>query len=166
MTAGEIAAAIALARATVSSTLSKLATSGEIQKAVRGYQLARESDTTRRPARPRPGVGTVATSPSRQAAEPPVAEPTAAPPTADPKAAAPSAVDLQPNRARRPGGARRRQRDDRWRGGQRDRAGSRARQRDALTARRRRRADRGRARLPARWRQARAAALSPKGVSI
>ncbi len=103
MTAGAIAAATGLARATVSSTLSKLATSGEIQKAVRGYQLARESDTTRRPARPRPGVGTVATSASRQAAEPPaadhaeppVAEPTAAPPTPDPKAAAPSAVDLQ-----------------------------------------------------------------------
>ena len=65
MTAGEIAAATGLARATVSSTLSKLATSGEIAKAARGYQLARESDTTRRPARPRPSVGTVATSPSR-----------------------------------------------------------------------------------------------------
>ena len=44
MTAGEIAAATGLARATVSTTLSKLATSGEIAKAARGYQLQGESD--------------------------------------------------------------------------------------------------------------------------
>ncbi len=43
MTAGEIAAATGLGRATVSTTLSKLATSGEITKAARGYQLQRES---------------------------------------------------------------------------------------------------------------------------
>jgi DNA-binding transcriptional ArsR family regulator len=45
MTAGEIAAAIGLSRATVSTTLSKLAASAEITKAARGYQLQRESDT-------------------------------------------------------------------------------------------------------------------------
>jgi DNA-binding transcriptional ArsR family regulator len=39
MTAGEIAAATGLAPASVSTTLSKLATSGEIAKAARGYQL-------------------------------------------------------------------------------------------------------------------------------
>jgi DNA-binding transcriptional ArsR family regulator len=39
MTAGEIAAATGLGRATVSSTLSKLATSGAITKAARGYQI-------------------------------------------------------------------------------------------------------------------------------
>jgi hypothetical protein len=41
--AGEIAAATGLARATVSTTLSKLAASGEIAKAARGYQLRGES---------------------------------------------------------------------------------------------------------------------------
>jgi DNA-binding transcriptional ArsR family regulator len=40
MTAGEIAAATGLGRATVSTTLSKLAMSGELTKAARGYQLA------------------------------------------------------------------------------------------------------------------------------
>jgi DNA-binding IclR family transcriptional regulator len=44
MTAGEIAAATGLARATISTTLSKLAGSGEVTKAARGYQIARESD--------------------------------------------------------------------------------------------------------------------------
>jgi DNA-binding IclR family transcriptional regulator len=39
MTAGEIAAATGLGRATVSTTLSKLATSGAITKAARGYQI-------------------------------------------------------------------------------------------------------------------------------
>ena len=39
MTAGEVAAKAGLARATVSTTLSKLAKSGEIQKAERGYRL-------------------------------------------------------------------------------------------------------------------------------
>ncbi len=68
MTAGEIAAATGLGRATVSTTLSKLATSGEITKAARGYQLGRESDTNRKPAPPRPSV-TAATTPS-----PPVTE--------------------------------------------------------------------------------------------
>jgi DNA-binding transcriptional ArsR family regulator len=92
MTAGEIAAATGLGRATVSTTLSKLATSGEIAKAARGYQLGRESDTTRKPARPRPSASTVATSPSRPAAEPPAAEPTAVEPqAAEPPAAEPLA---------------------------------------------------------------------------
>jgi DNA-binding IclR family transcriptional regulator len=40
MTAGEVAAKAGLARGTVSTTLSKLAKSGEVQKADRGYQLA------------------------------------------------------------------------------------------------------------------------------
>lgn len=43
LTAGEIAAATGLARATVSTTLSKLAASGEIAKATRGYQLRHET---------------------------------------------------------------------------------------------------------------------------
>ncbi len=94
MTAGEIAAATGLARASVSTTLSKLATSGEIAKTARGYQLGRESDTTRKPARPRPSVSTVATSPSPQAAEAPVAEPPAAEPTAvQPQAVEPLAAE-------------------------------------------------------------------------
>jgi DNA-binding transcriptional ArsR family regulator len=41
MTAGEVAAASGLARASVSTTLSKLAKSGELVKAQRGYQLPR-----------------------------------------------------------------------------------------------------------------------------
>ncbi|MGO9961372.1 MAG: winged helix-turn-helix domain-containing protein [Solirubrobacteraceae bacterium] len=45
MTAGEIAAATGLARATVSTTLSKLAASGAITKAGRGYQIRHESDS-------------------------------------------------------------------------------------------------------------------------
>jgi DNA-binding transcriptional ArsR family regulator len=39
MTAGEVAAATGLGRATVSTTLSKLAKSGEVAKAERGYRL-------------------------------------------------------------------------------------------------------------------------------
>jgi DNA-binding transcriptional ArsR family regulator len=45
MTAGEIAAATGLVRATVSTTLSKLATSGEVTKAARGYQVRHQSDS-------------------------------------------------------------------------------------------------------------------------
>ena len=41
MTASEVAAKAGLGRATVSTTLSKLANSGEVQKASRGYRLAR-----------------------------------------------------------------------------------------------------------------------------
>jgi hypothetical protein len=44
VTAGEIAATSGLGRATVSSTLSELATSGTIIKAARGYQLRHDSD--------------------------------------------------------------------------------------------------------------------------
>jgi DNA-binding transcriptional ArsR family regulator len=44
MTAGEIAAATGLGRATTSTTLSKLAKSGEITKAARGYQIPHETD--------------------------------------------------------------------------------------------------------------------------
>jgi DNA-binding transcriptional ArsR family regulator len=96
MTAGEIAAATGLGRATVSTTLSKLATSGEIAKAARGYQLQRESDSTRKPARPRPSVSTVATSHSPQAAEPQAAEPQAGEPQAgEPQAGEPQAAEPQ-----------------------------------------------------------------------
>jgi len=40
MTAGEVASATGLGRASVSTTLSKLASSGEVIKAARGYQIA------------------------------------------------------------------------------------------------------------------------------
>jgi DNA-binding IclR family transcriptional regulator len=40
MTAGQVASKAGLARPTVSTTLSKLAKSGEVQKAKRGYQLS------------------------------------------------------------------------------------------------------------------------------
>ena len=40
MTAGEVATATGLGRASVSTTLSKLAKSGDVAKAARGYQLA------------------------------------------------------------------------------------------------------------------------------
>jgi DNA-binding transcriptional ArsR family regulator len=40
MTAGQVATAAGLARPTVSTTLSKLAKNGEVQKAERGYRLA------------------------------------------------------------------------------------------------------------------------------
>ncbi len=39
MTAGEVASKAGLARGTVSTTLSKLAKSGEVEKAERGYRL-------------------------------------------------------------------------------------------------------------------------------
>jgi CRP-like cAMP-binding protein len=41
MTAGEVAAKAGLARPTVSTTLTRLAKSGELQKVERGYRLAR-----------------------------------------------------------------------------------------------------------------------------
>ena len=44
LTAGEVAKATGLARATVSTTLSKLAKSGEIAKAERGYRLPEPPD--------------------------------------------------------------------------------------------------------------------------
>jgi DNA-binding transcriptional ArsR family regulator len=40
MTAGEVATATGLGRASVSTTLSKLAKAGELTKAARGYQIA------------------------------------------------------------------------------------------------------------------------------
>lgn len=46
MTAGEVATKAGLARATVSTTLSKLAKSGEVEKAERGYRLPTPSGTT------------------------------------------------------------------------------------------------------------------------
>jgi DNA-binding IclR family transcriptional regulator len=46
MTAGEVATKAGLGRATVSTTLSKLAKSGEVEKAERGYRLPSASGTT------------------------------------------------------------------------------------------------------------------------
>jgi DNA-binding transcriptional ArsR family regulator len=46
MTAGEVATATGLGRASVSTTLSKLARSGEVTKAERGYRLASASAST------------------------------------------------------------------------------------------------------------------------
>jgi DNA-binding transcriptional regulator GbsR (MarR family) len=43
MTAGEVANATGLGRVRVSTTLSKLAKTGEITKATRGYQLAAQT---------------------------------------------------------------------------------------------------------------------------
>jgi biotin operon repressor len=51
MTAGEVAAATGLGRASVSTTLSKLAKSGEVTKAARGYQLTEQT-----PAQPSPST--------------------------------------------------------------------------------------------------------------
>ena len=99
MTAGEIAAATGLGRATVSTTLSKLASSGEIAKAARGYQLGRESDRTRKPARRRSSTSTDATSPSPEPVEPEAVEPEAVEPDAveaqavEPDAAEPDAAE-------------------------------------------------------------------------
>jgi DNA-binding transcriptional ArsR family regulator len=45
MTAGQVADKTGLARATVSTTLSKLAKTGEVQKAARGYQLQASGKT-------------------------------------------------------------------------------------------------------------------------
>jgi CRP-like cAMP-binding protein len=49
MTAGEVAAATGLGRATVSTTLSKLAKTGEVSKAQRGYILPEPSSRTSAP---------------------------------------------------------------------------------------------------------------------
>ena len=46
MTAGEVATATGLGRASVSTTLSELAKSGELTKAARGYQLAGQTPGT------------------------------------------------------------------------------------------------------------------------
>jgi hypothetical protein len=46
MTAGQVAGSTGLARPTVSTTLSKLAKSGEVQKAERGYRLAEAAPVT------------------------------------------------------------------------------------------------------------------------
>ncbi len=56
MTAGQVADKTGLARATVSTTLSKLAKSGEVQKAERGYRLV--ADGSAPAASPPPGTPT------------------------------------------------------------------------------------------------------------
>ena len=53
MTAGEVAAVTGLGRASVSTTLSKLAKTGEVTKAARGYQIA--GQTTKQAAGPAAG---------------------------------------------------------------------------------------------------------------
>jgi len=45
MTAGEVATATGLGRATVSTTLSRLAKTGEVTKAPRGYQITKPTNT-------------------------------------------------------------------------------------------------------------------------
>jgi TPR repeat protein len=57
-TAGEVASTIGLARGTVSTTLSRLARTGEVLKAERGYRLPAPSETD--------GPGTVASEPERR----------------------------------------------------------------------------------------------------
>jgi DNA-binding IclR family transcriptional regulator len=54
MTAGQIATATGLGRATISTTLSRLAKTGEVTKAARGYELNKPAD--------RPAVEAVAVS--------------------------------------------------------------------------------------------------------
>ena len=53
MTAGEVSAATGVARGTVSTTLTKLAKSGEVRKVARGYQLPKHegSGTSEEPGR-------------------------------------------------------------------------------------------------------------------
>jgi len=46
MTASEVASATGLGRASVSTTLSKLAKSGEVTKAQRGYQLSADGGSS------------------------------------------------------------------------------------------------------------------------
>jgi len=53
MTAGEVSAATGLARGTVSTTLTKLAKSGEVRKMERGYQLSKGGGPRARGARDR-----------------------------------------------------------------------------------------------------------------
>jgi len=50
MTAGEVAAATGLARATVSTTLSRLAKSGAVLKADRGYRRPEPDNAAHNPA--------------------------------------------------------------------------------------------------------------------
>ena len=52
MTAGEVAAKTGLARPRVSTTLSKLAKSGEVHKAQRGYRLTSTATPTAAPPSP------------------------------------------------------------------------------------------------------------------
>jgi DNA-binding transcriptional ArsR family regulator len=52
MTASQVAARTGLARGTVSTTLSKLAKTGEVQKAERGYRLAASAESAPAPSPP------------------------------------------------------------------------------------------------------------------
>ncbi len=64
-TAGEVASATGVARGTVSTTLSKLAKTGEVVKAERGYRLPSASASDARPAGASSGpAGSPAESPS------------------------------------------------------------------------------------------------------
>ena len=72
MTASEIAAATGLGRATISTTLTKLAGAGEIAKAPRGYQLGptdRAAATPDTPAETQPADLAETASPAPEAGE-------------------------------------------------------------------------------------------------
>lgn len=59
MTAGEVASATGLGRASVSTTLSKLAKSGDVTKAARGYQITGQTTS-------RSGTGAAADANDKQ----------------------------------------------------------------------------------------------------
>ena len=81
MTAGQVADKTGLARGTVSTTLSKLAKSGEVQKAERGYRIAATA-TPSEAASPAP-------APSSRRAGLPVRRPPVRPPEVEPLVRAP-----------------------------------------------------------------------------
>jgi DNA-binding IclR family transcriptional regulator len=57
LTAGQVASKTGLARGTVSTTLSKLAHSGEVHKAARGYRIAPTAEAAQTPATAPAGAG-------------------------------------------------------------------------------------------------------------
>jgi transposase len=77
MTAGQVADRAGLSRATVSTTLSRLAKTGEAEKADRGYRLTPASATT--PPSDTPATADAAAEPTAAAdAQSPAAPPTTA----------------------------------------------------------------------------------------
>jgi DNA-binding IclR family transcriptional regulator len=77
MTAGQVADKAGLPRGTVSTTLSRLAKTGEVQKADRGYRLALASPSAQSTGAPA-AAGAVAHPTEAADAVPPEAPPTAA----------------------------------------------------------------------------------------
>jgi DNA-binding transcriptional ArsR family regulator len=75
MTAGQVAEKAGLGRGTVSTTLSKLAKSGEVEKAERGYRIAAADAANEapvgKPAEPAGGEATVGEAIVGEATEPP-----------------------------------------------------------------------------------------------